>query len=113
MADKPSDVACTALKSFFWRRRLDSTSCYDAYEENTAEVSSLTHQIARPTFVRQCDSLHSRDSLPIFQLQDTGVVPSVGGGDGLLQGRSYAAESAGLAQLTTLILVHPGNLFDL
>lgn len=67
----------------------------------------------RPTFVRQCDSLHHRDCLPIFELQEAGVVPSRSGGDGLLQGCGYAAGSAGLAQLTTLILVLPGHPSDL
>lgn len=63
--------------------------------------------------MRKCDTLHSRDRLSIFQLQDAGVVPSRGGGDGFLQGRCYAAESAGLTQLMTLILVLPGGLSDL
>lgn len=105
LADKPSDVVSAALESFSWSRRPNAISCYN--------VEELFDTPNSPTFVRQCDSLHGRDRLPIFQLQDTGVVPSRCGGDGLQQGRGYAAESADLVQLTTLILVLPGGLLDL
>lgn len=61
----------------------------------------------------QRDSLHSRDGLPVFQLQGAGVVAGRVGGDGLLQGRGDAAEAARLVQLTVLILVLPVDLLDL
>lgn len=73
----------------------------------------MRHHAVHPTFKGQRDSLHSRDSLPIFQLQDAGVVPGRVGGDGLLQGRGDAAEAARQAQLTAPVLVLPVGLLNL
>lgn len=73
----------------------------------------LRQQVVCPTFVSQCDSLHGRHCLTVFQLQDASVVANSGGGEGLLQGCGDDPETAGLLQQMTLVLVLPGGLADL
>lgn len=76
-------------------------------------ASCVRHHVFRLTFPADWDSLHRGDSLSILQQQGAGVVPGGVGGDGLLQGCGYAAGDAPQGELTTLILVLPGDLLDL